>query len=139
MTSAQESQLMAAIQSAESATSGEVRIHLEKTCRGDASQRAQHWFKALKMHRTDARNGILFYLALESHQFAVWGDQGIHQAVGQNFWSGIRDNMIPVLQTGDWAKALCAGIATAGDALAEHFPHAGDDDVNELSDEITKS
>jgi len=32
---------------------------------------------------------------------------------------------------------LAEGIALIGERLRDHFPHRGDDDVNELSDEIS--
>jgi len=47
--------------------------------------------------------------------------------------------MKPHHQAGDWVSSLCSDIAQAGEALATHFPHAGDADVNELSDEISTS
>ena len=91
------------------------------------------------MHKTQLRNGILFYLAIDSHQYAILGDQGIHEKVGQAYWEGIRDAMQAQLKDGDWVGALCSGIAQAGEALAMYFPNAGAADVNELSDEISTS
>jgi uncharacterized membrane protein len=90
------------------------------------------------MHRTAERNGILFFIALESHKFAVVGDSGIHAKVGQAFWEGIRDHMVPELKEGRWVDALELGIAEAGRALAEHFPHQGRSDRDELSNEVSR-
>lgn len=135
----QQTALQAAISSAEKACSGEIRVHIASTCTRDALVEARYWFQKLGMHKTALRNGILFYLAVDSHQYAVLGDQGIHEKVGQAYWEGVRDAMKPQLQAGDWVAALCSGIAQAGEALATHFPHAGDADVNELSDEISTS
>jgi len=134
----QEQRIVAAIEAAELLTSGEVRVHLNDTCSGDPLRDAQKQFKKLEMHRTAERNGILFFLALESHKFAVIGDAGIHAKVGQSFWEGIRDYMVPELKESRWLEALELGIGEAGRALAEHFPHQGKDDRNELSNEVSR-
>jgi uncharacterized membrane protein len=134
----QEQRIVAAIEAAERVTSGEVRVHLNDRCSGNALRDAQKAFEKLGMHRTAERNGILFYLALESHKFAVLGDAGIHTKVGQAFWDGIRDAMIPELKAGRWVEALEYGVAEAGRALAEHFPHQGARDHDELSNEVSR-
>ena len=133
-----EQRIVAAIEAAELVTSGEVRVHLNDTCSGDPLRDAQKQFQKLGMHRTAERNGILFFLALESHKFAVVGDSGIHAKVGQSFWEGIRDHMVPELKEGRWVDALELGIAEAGRALAEHFPHKGRSDRDELSNEVSR-
>lgn len=133
-----EQRIVAAIEAAELVTSGEVRVHLNDTCSGDPLRDAQKQFQKLGMHRTAERNGILFFIALESHKFAVVGDSGIHAKVGQSFWEGIRDHMVPELKEGRWIDALELGIAEAGRALAEHFPHQGSSDRDELSNEVSR-
>ena len=133
-----EQRIVAAIEAAELVTSGEVRVHLNDTCSGDPLRDAQKQFQKLGMHRTAERNGILFFLALESHKFAVVGDSGIHAKVGQSFWEGIRDHMVPELKEGRLVDALELGIAEAGRALAEHFPHQGRSDRDELSNEVSR-
>lgn len=133
-----EQRIVAAIEAAELVTSGEVRVHLNDTCSGDPLRDAQKQFQKLGMHRTAERNGILFFIALESHKFAVVGDSGIHAKVGQSFWEGIRDHMVPELKEGRWIESLELGIAEAGRALAEHFPHQGSSDRDELSNEVSR-
>jgi uncharacterized membrane protein len=133
-----EQRIVAAIEAAELVTSGEVRVHLNDTCSGDPLRDAQKQFQKLGMHRTAERNGILFFIALESHKFAVVGDSGIHAKVGQSFWEGIRDHMVPELKEGRWIESLELGIAEAGRALSEHFPHQGNSDRDELSNEVSR-
>ena len=70
---AEEERLMKAIKLAELKTSGEIRVHIESKHALEPIKRAQDVFKALNMHQTKERNGILFYLAMHSKQFAVWG------------------------------------------------------------------
>lgn len=125
-----------AIERAELRTSGEVRVHVEAKCEEDVMDHSAFIFKELKMHKTELRNGILFYLSIENHKFSVLGDVGIHAKVGDEFWSGVRDAMHAHFKNEDICEGLCAGIAQAGKALSEHFPYQ-QDDVNELSDEIS--
>ncbi len=132
-------QLQEAIASAEKYCSGEIRVHVAETCTRDALIEARYWFQKLGLQKTALRNGILFYIALDSRKYAILGDQGIHDKVGQTFWDSVRDAMHPALVESDWVGALCAGISQAGEALAIHFPHAGDLDRNELPDEISHS
>ena len=134
----QEQRIAAAIEAAELLTSGEVRVHLNDTCKGDALKDAEKVFKRLRMDQTADRNGILFYIALESHKFSVVGDLGIHASVGQSFWDGIRDRMVTELKEGRWLEAIELGVAEAGRALAQYFPHQGDRDRNELSNEVSR-
>jgi uncharacterized membrane protein len=135
----QRQQLQAAIASAEKHCSGEIRVHVAETCTRDALIEARYWFQKLSMHKTALRNGVLFYIALDSRKYAILGDQGIHEKVGQAFWEEVRDAMHPALEESDWVGALCAGIAQAGEALATHFPYVGSADINELPDEISHS
>ena len=85
--------LQAAIASAEKHCSGEIRVHVAETCTRDALIEARYWFQKLGMHKTALRNGILFYIALDSRKYAILGDQGIHEKVGQAFWDDVRDAM----------------------------------------------
>ena len=87
---------------------------------------------------TDERNGVLFYLAVDERLFAVIGDAGIHDRVGDAFWEGLRDAMAGAFAAGDHAGGLVRAIGEAGRRLAGHFPRRGDD-TNELSDEVSTS
>lgn len=135
--SKEEKELIAkAIEKAELKTSGEVRVHIEANCKEDVMDHSAYVFEELGMHKTELRNGILFYVSIENHKFSVLGDVGIHQKVGDEFWSSIRVAMLSHFREGDVCKAICTGIDLAGSALAKHFPYQSDD-VNELSDEIS--
>lgn len=125
-----------AIQQAELNTSGEIRVHIEEKCKGDVLDRAADVFAMLKMHKTDLRNGVLFYLALNDHQFAVLGDAGINAVVPENFWESVKIAMVEQFAQDNLAMGLVKGIELAGEKLKEHFPYQKDD-VNELPDDIS--
>ncbi|WP_346862781.1 TPM domain-containing protein [uncultured Draconibacterium sp.] len=129
-------QITNAIRVAETNTSGEIRVHIENRCKGDVLDRAAYLFEKLEMHKTELRNGVLFYLAVEDHKFAILGDGGINAKVANDFWESTKEVVISKLKKGLYAEALSDGIIMAGEQLKANFPYQ-DDDVNELSDEIS--
>ena len=134
----QEQNLVDAITQAELQTSGEIRIHLEKsTGKYTAENRAKHWFGKLNMHKTEEKNGVLFYLAIQDRKLALWSGEGINQEVPDNFWQEIVDLMITEFKEGHFSEGLIAGVKKTGKALGEFFPRKNDD-IDELSNEISK-
>ena len=131
-----EKRVIAAIQAAERGTSGEIRVHVERRCAGDAIGAARRWFHRLGMAATTERNGILFYVAVDDRAFAVVGDSGIHEKVGHAFWDALRDAIGDAFAKGDPAEGLTRAIEEAGLRLSEHFPRRGDD-RNELPDKVS--
>jgi uncharacterized membrane protein len=132
----EQQKIVAAIKEAELNTSGEIRVHIENHCKKETLERAAEVFYDLKMNQTAARNGILFYLAVKDHKFAVIGDEGINKKVEHDFWNDIKDQMIFNFKENKFADGLVAGISKCGERLKEYFPYQSDD-VNELSDEIS--
>jgi uncharacterized membrane protein len=124
-----------AIKEAEKATSGEIRLYVEDRCKEDVLDHAAFLFEKLNMHRTELRNGVLFYLALHDHKFAILGDAGINAKVADDFWDHIKLEMLVFFKDGKFAEGLEKGISMAGQALSTHFPFERGDE-NELSDEI---
>ncbi|MDE5423050.1 TPM domain-containing protein [Ancylomarina sp. DW003] len=125
-----------AIAEAETNTSGEIRVHIENKCPEDVMDRASHIFSKLDMHKTELRNGVLFYLAIRDHKFAILGDAGINAKVPKSFWNHTKEEILGYFKQGEFAKGLSEGIKMAGLQLKTHFPYQ-EDDVNELSDDIS--
>lgn len=137
ITEENEKEITEAIGQAEANTSGEIRVHIENYCPHNPLDRAVEVFAALHMHQTLLRNGVLFYVALKSHKFAVIGDAGINAAVPDNFWDEIKTNVLAAFKNGDYAAGLVKGILMAGEQLRTYFPHAGEADTNELKNDIS--
>lgn len=137
-TKEEQQKIVAAIKEAELNTSGEIRVHIENHCKEEALERAAELFYDLKMNHTAARNGILFYLAVKDRKFAIIGDEGINKEVEHDFWNDIKDEMISNFKENKFAEGLIVGILKCGDKLKEYFPYQNDD-INELSDEISFS
>jgi uncharacterized membrane protein len=129
-------QISNAIRVAETDTSGEIRVHIEKYCKGDVLDRAAYVFDKLEMQKTKLRNGVLFYLAVEDKKFAILGDVEINQKVPEDFWKCITEKAIEKFKNSQYSEGLTEGIIEAGKQLKEHFPYQKED-INELSDEIS--
>ena len=132
----QHQQVVAAVKEAELNTSGEIRVHLENSCKEEVLDHAAFIFEKLEMHKTEQRNGVLFYLAVKDHKFAILGDAGINAKVPEHFWENIKEKMAGVFKEGRFAEGLSQGVIMAGEQLKAHFPYQKDD-VNELSDDIS--
>lgn len=133
-----EKEIVAAIQEAEKNTSGEIRVHIESHTDDNHFDHALEVFQQLEMHKTEQRNGVLIYLAIEDQQFVVLGDEGINNVVDNNFWDDTKNVMQAHFRKGKFKTGLVSGILKAGEELKSHFPYQKDD-VDELSNEISKS
>ena len=131
-TSEDKKSLVDAIKKAELNTSGEIRLHIENKCKEDVLDRAAGVFDMLNMQKTELRNGVLFYVAVKDHKFAILGDAGINAKVADNFWTDIKDNMSSKFKNGEFTQGLTEGITAAGAQLKAHFPYQSNDE-NELS------
>ncbi|WP_422007958.1 TPM domain-containing protein [Roseivirga pacifica] len=133
----EKARIKAAIEKAELNTSGEIRVHLENHCsKANVLDRAAQVFAQLDMHKTAARNGVLVYMAVKDHKFAIIGDAGINAKVAEDFWDLTKEKMLAHFKAGNLTAGLEEGILCAGERLKEFFPYQKDD-KNELSDDIS--
>ena len=132
-----EEEIVAAIRISEKNTSGEIRVHIEHKCPTELSERAEAVFHELKMDNTKLENGVLIYLAIEDHKFYIMGDKGIDRKVPDDFWESTKNVMQDHFRKGNFKQGLVDGILKAGEQLKHHFPYQ-QDDINELSDEISR-
>ncbi|GAB2709330.1 hypothetical protein GCM10011495_12990 [Hymenobacter frigidus] len=138
LTPAQDAALVAAIRQAEITTSGEIRVHLEDTCpTPEPLDRAAQVFGELNMHKTAARNGVLFYLAWQSRQFAVIGDAAINSVVPDDFWETTKETVLEQFRRKNYVLGLERGIKLVGEQLQRYFPYHAPSDQNELDDAIS--
>ncbi|RZK42188.1 MAG: TPM domain-containing protein [Pedobacter sp.] len=127
--------IASAIAEAEKATSGEIRIAIDKHCSGSAFEKATQYFTDLGMEKTAQHNGVLIYLAHEDHKFAIIGDRGIDNVVPEDFWETTQVAMKAHFLSGNIAEGIIAGISLAGEKLALFFPYESGD-INELPNDI---
>ncbi|MEN9610120.1 MAG: hypothetical protein RLZZ628_934 [Bacteroidota bacterium] len=120
---------------AEQLSSGEIRVFVEKKAPSDFPEHVVRVFKRLRMHHTLERNAVLIYLALESRQFAIFGDKGIHEKMGIQFWTKEAADLQRQFLEGNILAGLCNAIQDVGEVLKTHFPHQKTHG-NQLPDDI---
>ena len=136
-TNEQQARVVEAIRQAEQQTSGEVRVFVESKCSYvDALDRAKEIFLNLQMDKTALRNAVLFYIAVDDRQTAVFADEGIHQKTGQAYWGKTLTEMLSYFSGYQVVDGLVHSIAHVGLALQQYFPYDKETDKNELPDDI---
>lgn len=139
LTKAEEQEIVQAIVEAEKNTSGEIRVHIEENNTKPPVERAQEVFHILKMDATELKNGVLFYICMQTKSFAIIGDQGIDKLVEDDFWDCTKDLVISHFKKGEFKIGLINGILRAGERLKKYFPYDHENDTNELSNEISRN
>ena len=132
--------IRAAIAAAETRTSGEIRVHLAPVTKSPDPQAprtaAEAVFEAIGMTATAERNGVLLYISVADHRFAVVGDKAIDEKVANDFWVGITNQLAADFKRKRFAPGTVAAIGVIAEELGRHFPRTSTD-VNELSDDIS--
>ncbi|WP_452225257.1 TPM domain-containing protein [Lacinutrix chionoecetis] len=137
LTTIEEQEIVAAIREAELLTSGEIRVHIETTSKGNIENRALEVFSILKMERTELHNAVLIYVAVNDKAFAIYGDKGINAVVSNTFWDDTKNAIQSHFKNGNYKQGLVDGILLAGQQLKTHFPYKATD-INELPNTISK-
>lgn len=134
---ADNAQIVEAIRLAEKQTSGEIRIYVEsKNAYVDPIDRAAEVFFKLKMQKTEHRNAVLFYIAMDHKQLAIFADEGIYQKAGAEYWNHAVKVMISKFRKENISDGIEECVRMIGDTLKEKFPYDAVTDKNELPDDI---
>jgi uncharacterized membrane protein len=128
--------IVQAIRDAESKTSGEIRVYLQRgKVKRDVLELAKEQFLRLGMEKTAARNAVLIFVAPRVHQFAVIGDEGIHRRCGDGLWQSVVEKMRDHFRSEHFSEALLDAIQDLSEVLSKHFPRTAGDS-NELPDAV---
>jgi uncharacterized membrane protein len=112
-------------------------VFIENKCSYvDALDRAKEIFVQNNMQQTHQRNAVLVYVALLHKQLAIFGDEGIHKKVGNEFWNNQLKNIISHFKKENYTQGIVHIIEEIGNALKNYFPFDAATDVNELPDDI---
>jgi uncharacterized membrane protein len=131
--------IVQAIRNAESKTSGEIRVLIQRgKLNSDPFVAAQKKFHRLGMHKTRERNAVLIFVAPRVHKFAVIGDKAIHEKCGDQFWQRVVEKMRTHFQNEKFSDALVEAVEEISEALASDFPRTRED-TNELPDDVIES
>ncbi|MEZ5405887.1 MAG: TPM domain-containing protein [Verrucomicrobiia bacterium] len=129
-----EQEIIQTIAEAEKKTSGEIRVMVSPEKIKEPITFAQKQFLRSKMDRTKERNAVLIVIAPRSQNFAVIGDIGIHEKVGDSFWNEISQTISEHFRKNEFHQGLISGVKEVGDSLTEYFP-IKQNDRNELSNQ----
>ncbi len=133
----EQTRIVDAIRIAEKETSGEIRLYVEShNPLVDPLERAAEIFFKLKMQETQHRNAVLLYIAMKDHELALFGDEGIHQKVGSDYWKNEVKKMLFEFGRQDIPTGIENCVMQIGQTLKETFPYETTTDKNELPDDI---
>ena len=127
-----------AIREAERSNTGQVRVIVLPRVRGNLAKVADLTAERLHMRATPDRNGVLILVVPGRREFHVWGDLGIHERVGDEFWKRVAGQISQEFQRGDFTAGLLSGIEEIGRQLTAHFPAAPGSAANTLSDSVVE-
>ena len=142
LTLKEKQKIVEAIHHAEKETSGQIRTHISYlTEEKDIILAAKSTFIALAMHQTEEHNGILLYLNPVIKKFAIFGDDGIHKKVGQDFWEDLSKQISAAIKEKNIAHGIVHAVEKMGHALKTYFPadQKNTEKKNELSDDVSES
>ena len=125
----------AKIAAAESMTSAEIKLVIVKHCLTSIKRKALKIFKKYKLDQTAQRNCVLILVVTTNRQFLIYGAEGIHEKVGQDFWEEIEKSITLKFKENKMGDGLSSGIHLIGSRLAHYFPFQSDD-INEISDDV---
>ena len=115
------------IEAAESMTSAEIKLVIVKHCLTSIKRKALKIFKKYELDKTGQRNCVLILVVTTNRQFLIYGDQGIHEKVGQDFWEEVEKSIALKFRENKMGDGLSAGIHLIGTKLAQYFPFQFDD------------
>ncbi|MBC8377622.1 MAG: TPM domain-containing protein [Planctomycetes bacterium] len=135
-TPAEQELIQSAVEKAEQATSSEIKLIVLRHCWQDIKVKANQLFKKHKLHETKQRNAVLILLVTTNREFLIYGDEGIHEKVGQSFWDDVKETMLLHFHQNEYGAGLQVGIERIGEKLKYFFP-CQTDDKNEIGNEIS--
>ena len=122
------------IAAVESMTSAEFKIIVYPHAWFGIKRKAQKLFKKYNLDQTKERSAVLLLLVEKDREFLIFGDEGIHNKAGMDFWVDIKGHILALFKQGDIASGLSLGLTLLAEELAEHFPKV--DDTNEISNAV---
>lgn len=97
--------------------------------------RAESAFLQEQVFSTENRTGILIFLAVFERRAIILADEGIHQKIPDETWSGLVDKLIAGIKAGRPVEALCESIEHSGEILRSNVVKKGQTDADELSND----
>lgn len=116
-------------------TSAEFKIIITPHAYWGLKRKAARLFKKYQLHKTKDRSAVLVLLVAKDRQFLIYGDEGIHQKVGNSCWHTISQAALAFFKQEKYEAGLATTLHLLADILTEHFPSTGEK-ANEITNEI---
>lgn len=133
-TAEEQQEIIDCIRKVERATTAEIRLRVERKCEGDPLQRCRILLDQLGITQTKDRTGMIIYLSIEDHKVGIFGDQKVHELVGDEGWQTACKELQRRFKAGEFVAGICETIQAFGSTFSKHFPPRGEN-PNELPDE----
>jgi putative membrane protein len=105
-----------------------------------AHSTAMRQFWAQRLHKTQARTGVLIFVSLAERYAEIIADAGINEKVSPVVWDNTVAALTAAVKDGRIGDGFVAAIAQCGAVLAEHFPAApGSVNPDELPDKLAET
>lgn len=111
-----------AIDAAERGTTGRVAVRVLPGLGHEPLKTAEEQLKHARLHHHPHRNSVIFAIAPNARQFAVYGDEAIHTKLGETYWNRLVGEMADRFKRGEPTDAVVYGIERVGEQLRAHFP-----------------
>ena len=111
-----------AILRAETETSAPISVSVVPHVTGDVHAEGLRALHRRGLSRRPDRNAVHFFVVPSRREFAVVGDAGAHERLGQEAWDRVASIVEQHFRAGDPTAGLVAGIEEVGRLLAPHFP-----------------
>ena len=111
-----------AIVRAEERTDSPISVSIAPHVSGDVHAAALRDLHRRGLSRAPDRNAVHFFVVPSRREFAVVGDAGAHERLGQAAWDSVAATVEKHFRQGDPTAGLVAGIEEVGRHLALHFP-----------------
>jgi putative membrane protein len=98
------------------------RIVPARTKRERAHGEALRQFRALGLHKTERRTGVLIFASVEERYAEIVADAGINDKVAGTVWDEAVADLIAEIGAGRPAEGFIAAIEKCAAVLAQHFP-----------------
>lgn len=102
-----------------------------------ASRLASEQFIRQGLHQTQARNGLLLFVAVAERYVEVIADQGINDRVPKDTWSNLVSEFVNRVKQQKIAEGFLVAIEQSGKVLQEQFP-VEPVDKNELPNHLVE-
>jgi len=120
-----ERRIRAAIEAAETGTSGSIHVSIAEHIRGKTHGTAARAFKSLG-YATPGSAAVLFFVVPSRRELSVLGGEAIHARVGDAYWHKLVAAVVKRVRDEDLTSALVHGIEEVGRELSRHFPSTSD-------------